>query len=120
MAAPVVHFEILGKDGEKLQDFYSNIFDWKINADNPMNYGLISPEREHSIGGGIGPAPEGQPGHLTIYIEVDDPQAYLVKIEEKGGKTIVPVTTIPDMVTFALFTDPEGNMAGLVKSEKQD
>jgi predicted enzyme related to lactoylglutathione lyase len=24
---------------------------------------------------------------------------------------------IPDMVTFAMFTDPEGNLVGLVKSD---
>lgn len=34
-----------------------------------------------------------------------------------GGKTVVPVTEIPDMVTFAQFADPEGNVVGLVKSQ---
>jgi predicted enzyme related to lactoylglutathione lyase len=33
-----------------------------------------------------------------------------------GGKTIVPPTEIPNVVTFALFSDPDGNMVGLVKS----
>ena len=28
MANPVVHFEITGKDGKKLQDFYSSAFGW--------------------------------------------------------------------------------------------
>ena len=41
MGNPVVHFEVLGKDGEALQSFYSDLFDWKINADNPMNYGIV-------------------------------------------------------------------------------
>jgi predicted enzyme related to lactoylglutathione lyase len=48
--------------------------------------------------------------------EVDDPQTYLDKAEKMGGKTIVPVTEIPNMVTFALFADPEGHMVGVVKS----
>lgn len=30
--------------------------------------------------------------------------------------TIVPTTEIPDMVTFALFADPDGNVVGLVKA----
>jgi uncharacterized protein len=46
-----------------------------------------------------------------------DPQAYLDRIERVGGKTIVPVTEIPDMVTFAQFADPEGNVVGLVKAQ---
>jgi predicted enzyme related to lactoylglutathione lyase len=28
----------------------------------------------------------------------------------------VPVTEIPNMVTFAQFADPQGNVVGLVKS----
>lgn len=117
MAAPVVHFEILGKDGEKLQSFYSNVFDWEINADNPMKYGMVQPGQESgAIGGGVAQAPDGETPQVTFYIEVDDPQAYLDKIGGMGGKTIVPVTEIPDMVTFALFADPEGNVVGLVKS----
>ena len=31
--------------------------------------------------------------HVTVY--VDDPDAYLKKIEKMGGKTIVPVTVVP-------------------------
>ncbi len=116
MGAKVTHFEIMGKDAKNLQAFYGDLFGWEINADNPMNYGLVAAQGEGSIGGGIGPAQEGAPGHVTFYVEVDDPQAYLDKIESKGGKTVVPVTEIPNMVTFALFTDPEGNMVGLVKS----
>ena len=116
MGAKVVHFEVVGKDAAKLQKFYGEIFDWQINADNPMNYGLVSTQGDGNIGGGIGPAQEGMPGHVTFYIEVDDPDAYLKTIASKGGKTVVPTTVIPDMVTFALFADPEGNVVGLVKS----
>ena len=39
MPNPVVHFGLIGKDGEALQKFYSDAFDWKIDANNPMNYG---------------------------------------------------------------------------------
>ena len=116
MGAPVVHFEIIGKDGKKLQSFFSEIFDWDIDADNPINYGLISKQNDTGIGGGIGDTEDG-PGYATFYIEVDDPQATLDKIVSLGGSIVVPVTTIPDMVTFALFNDPEGHLIGLVKSE---
>ncbi len=113
MGQPVVHFEIVGKDAKKLQEFYAGLFGWHIDADNPMNYGIVDTHGDGGIGGGIGPA-QG-PNQVTFYVQVDDPQAYLNKIEGIGGKTIVPVTEIPDMVTFALFADPEGNVVGLVK-----
>jgi uncharacterized protein len=35
MPNPVVHFEIISKDAEKLHSFYSDVFDWKVDADNP-------------------------------------------------------------------------------------
>ena len=115
MGNSVVHFEIIGKDGKKLHDFYSGVFGWKINADNPMNYGLVSEQDTGGgIGGGVG---QGDASSVTFYIAVDDPQAFLAKVEAAGGKTIVPVTEIPGMVTFAQFADPEGNVVGIVKNE---
>jgi uncharacterized protein len=114
MANPVVHFEVTGKDGKKLQEFYSKAFGWNVNADNPMNYGIVDAQ-EGGIAGGIS-AGDGGTRQVTFYIEVDDPQAYLDKIEAKGGKTVMPVTEIPGMVVLAQFADPEGNVVGLVKA----
>lgn len=116
MGNPVVHFEIVGKDSQKLGSFYSELFDWKVNADNPMGYGMVDTGAEGSIGGGIAKAEDGQE-LVTFYVQVDDPQAYLDKAEKLGGKTIMPVTEIPDMVTFALLADPEGHVVGIVKGE---
>lgn len=116
MACPVVHFEVAGKDAGKLQTFYSQLFDWRVSADNPMGYGIVE-KAEGGIGGGIAADPEGGDGHVTFYVEVDDPQAYLEKAESLGGKTVVPVTEIPNMVTFALLADPEGHVVGVVKGE---
>jgi hypothetical protein len=120
-AAPVVHFEVVGKDAKKLQDFYGKLFDWKIDANNPMNYGLVNAAGQGnepgkgSIGGGVGAAQEGAPGYVTFYVQVPDLAATLKKAESMGGKTVVPPTEIPNMVTFAMFADPEGNVVGLVK-----
>ena len=33
MKHPVVWFEVLGKDGPKLQRFYSELFGWQIKSD---------------------------------------------------------------------------------------
>jgi hypothetical protein len=48
---------------------------------------------------------------------VDDLQGYLDKAEQSGGRTVVPVTEIPNMVTFAQFADPEGNVVGIVEQQ---
>ena len=115
MANPVVHFEISGRDGKKLQDFYARLFGWKINADNPMNYGMVETGGSGGINGGIMQAGPGQPTYLTVYVQVDDLQAYLDKAAGLGGKTLVPPTPIPDVGAFAMFQDPEGHCVGLFK-----
>jgi predicted enzyme related to lactoylglutathione lyase len=43
--------------------------------------------------------------------------APLEQIEGLGGTVVRDVTVIPGMVTMALFTDPEGNLVGLVANE---
>ncbi len=113
MAHPVTHFEVLGKDGKKLQDFYSSAFGWKIDASNPMNYGVVEADGS-GIGGGVGPGPDGQ-SHVTFYVEAADLKAALDKIEGLGGKTIMPPGQPPGGPEIALFADPEGHVIGLVK-----
>ena len=50
-------------------------------------------------------------------VTTEEKQAYLDKIEKAGGRTLIPVTEIPNMMTFAQFEDPQGNRVGLVKAE---
>ncbi len=113
MGKPVVHWEINAKDAPKLQKFYGELFDWKVDANNPMKYGVVHTEGK-GINGGIG---QGDKFFgVTFYVEVEDLEEYLTKAGRLGGKTVVPPTTIPDMVTMAVFVDPEGNRVGLVKT----
>lgn len=119
MGQPVVHFEVVGKDGEKLRSYYSELFGWKIDADNPMNYGLVQREGNLSdegvgIGGGVGQGPEGYEGHVTFYIEVPDVEAALAQAESLGGTRVMGPETIMGELELGQFTDPEGNLIGLV------
>lgn len=115
MANPVVHFEVVGNDGPALSRFYEQLFGWKTTAVDGMGYSLVEKEGD-GIAGGIGTSQDGS-SHVTFCVSVDDPQAALDKAESLGGKTVQPVMTIPDMVTLALFADPEGHVIGLVASE---
>ena len=116
MSAPVVHFEILGKNGDKLKEFYKKLFNWKIDSSNPVKYGLVAKE-QNGIGGGIATADGGRNPMVTIYIAVDDVTEYLKKAEKLGGKIIIPETVVPKMVIFGMFSDPDGNIIGIVKNE---
>ena len=113
MPNPVTHFEIIGKDAKKTQAFYANLFGWKIDANNPMEYGIVEAQDGRGTGGGVAGAQPGNNGYVTLYVEVENPQAYLDKAVSLGGKVVMPVTTLPGMVTFAQFTDPDGNLIGI-------
>ena len=114
MGQPVVHFEIVGRDAAKLRSFYGDLFDWEIDANNPYDYGIVSANGQGGIGGGIGGCQDGGP-RVTVYVQVPDPQAALDRAEHLGGKTLMQVTEIPGAVTMALFSDPDGNVVGVVK-----
>jgi uncharacterized protein len=116
MANRVGWFEVVGQDGQKLRSFYGDVFGWQFELPPDMegvDYGMTDPSQT-GIGGGVGTTPGGS-GHATFYVEVDDPQATLDKIEATGGTVVMPVTEMP-MVTIAQFEDPEGHLVGLFKS----
>jgi predicted enzyme related to lactoylglutathione lyase len=114
MPNPVVHFEVLGKDAEATQSFYTNIFDWPMEKVMD-SYAMVKPGGETGINGGVGSTMSDAPGHSTFYVEVDDLQATLEKIEAAGGSTVQPPMDVPNGPSIALFRDPDGNLVGLVK-----
>ena len=114
MGAAVTHFEIHGKDGAALQKFYADLFDWHVDANNPMEYGMVDTHAGHGINGGVTKDMNGA-AFVTFYVEVDDLQAALDKAESLGGKTVMPPMDVPGGPTLAQFTDPEGNLIGLAK-----
>lgn len=114
MGNPVVHFEIWGGNAAALQKFYRDAFGWKTQVHEASGYTMVDTESDGAgIGGGIMTPPSGDTG-VTIYIDVDDLQAALDKAEKHGAKTIVPPMDVPEGPSIAMFSDPEGNMVGLV------
>jgi predicted enzyme related to lactoylglutathione lyase len=121
MGQPVVHFEIIGTDGEKLQSYYSELFGWEIDANNPMKYGIVAREKNLNkdaigIGGGVGTGPEGYSGHVTFYVEVPDVEAALAKAESLGGTRMMGPDEVMEGLVIGLLTDPEGHVVGVIQS----
>jgi uncharacterized protein len=116
----VARFEVTGRDGAALRQFYADLFGWTIQEGaRGSGFGVVPPA-EGGISGVIGPDRSGGPGHVTFYVEVDDPAKYLAKAEKLGGKTLVPPTPVAEFgLTFAFFADPEGHVLGLSKGVLQ-
>ncbi|GAA4455294.1 VOC family protein [Phytohabitans houttuyneae] len=119
MAQPVVHFEIIGADPERLRGYYGELFGWAFDTGGPIaapvsepgRYGFTQPDSgiPGGVGGGAGHAP-----HTVFYVGVPDVAAALARAESLGGKRVMGPERAPgrDLVV-AHFTDPEGNLMGL-------
>jgi predicted enzyme related to lactoylglutathione lyase len=111
---PVTWFEITGKDGKALREFYTQLLGWQYNfMPGGEDYGMIE-AGDQGISGGIGGSGD-QPPHAAWYVEVADPAASLDQVTANGGKVVVPATDM-GIVVFGNFTDPEGNLVGVFKS----
>ena len=118
-ANPVVHWELMSKQPEKVANFYAKLFGWKATHVPEINYRIVDTEAGAGINGGIvkPDKPEPWPGHTVLYIAVDDLAAYRKKVEAAGGKIHVKEQKVPKMGKFCLFTDPDGRMMGLWKAK---
>jgi predicted enzyme related to lactoylglutathione lyase len=112
----IVHIELSAKDPKAAGKFYADLFGWKVEVSEEMNY--VTFETEPNRGGGFNDVNQEmtEVGDVLPYVDTDDIEASLAKAEELGGVTAVPKTEIPGIGWFAIFVDPTGNKIGLYTS----
>ncbi len=100
-------YELMTSDTKAAGKFYSDVVGWTTQE---MPSGIGPAYTTFNIG------TVGIAGMLTIpghtawvgYIAVDDVDAHVEKIVEAGGKLFRPPTDIPEMLRFAVLSDPQG------------
>jgi predicted enzyme related to lactoylglutathione lyase len=119
-AHPVVMFEFIARQRDQLCQFYADVFGWSYEVDD--GFACINfPEPPGTTLGGIGQARVGVPGWSpgrSFYLVTEDVEATLHRVVAAGGAVHVP-TTETDGYRFAMFTDPEGNVVGLLQVHLQ-
>ncbi len=71
-------------------------------------------ERPGGVSAGIGRRlPERSP--VSFYVRVTDLQGTLDVIEKRGGRTVSPPLRVGPETEIARFSDPAGNVIGLMK-----
>lgn len=118
MTGRIVHWELMGPDGDALKDFYSTIFGWKSEGVPGFDSYYMVDAESAGVGGAVGKGSNDMPAYLTMYIEVENINDHLQTITSAGGTTIVPRTVVPGTVVFAMFQDPAGNIVGLVEPDE--
>jgi predicted enzyme related to lactoylglutathione lyase len=125
----IVHFEIPANDPDKLSEFYKNLFGWKfekMSMGEMGDYWTIetragtaqSMEKSLNTAGTNGGMMKKMDANQrpVNYVLVESVDEFSKKIQDLGGKIIVPKTQIPNMGAFALGLDPEGNQVGIFES----
>jgi predicted enzyme related to lactoylglutathione lyase len=117
LGAPVVWFEVAGRDLDALRQFYSRLFGWRIELDPaaPMPYGLVHTGAEGGIPGGIYAPGEPAGSYVSFYVAVEDLERALARAETLGAKLAQPPTPLADGSRVAMVNDPEGHRIGLIQ-----
>ena len=127
MGQPVIHFEVTGRDPEKLRSYYGDLFGWEFDTSGPVsnavseagNYGFvdrITTSDGGGIPGGVGGG-AGYEGHVIFYVGVPDVEAALQRAESLGGKRRMGPDQAPGTgLVVGHFTDPEGRLIGLAST----
>ncbi|MGI8869777.1 MAG: VOC family protein [Mycobacteriales bacterium] len=127
MGCPVVHFEIIGKRPAKLRQYFGALFGWEFDTSVPVsaavsesgNYGFTdrtTAGEATGIPGGVGGG-AAYDALVTFYVCVPDVEAALEKAESLGGtRRLGPEHGPGSSLVLGHFTDPEGNLIGLVKA----
>jgi predicted enzyme related to lactoylglutathione lyase len=112
VAAPVSWFEVHSPDTAKAKKFYGDVFGWTFN-DFSDDYALIGLGDEAPIGGGMAPLIPGVSPTAIVCVQVPDVAATCAHVKELGGRVISEPQTMPEGLTFAYVTDPDGGVLGV-------
>ncbi len=103
----IVHIEIHSSDPTRTKEFYKEVFGWKFQDIPEMNYTTFqAPNAPH---GGLQKHGEDGPTVLN-YIMANDITRTLERIENAGGKVVVPKSEIPMFGWYAVFQEPGGTV----------
>jgi predicted enzyme related to lactoylglutathione lyase len=120
----IVHFEIPSDDIERSKKFYNELFGWNIKKfpglSEGMEYWLISTvdgKGNKAVGGGMmkRQSPQQQ---VVNYFDVKSVQESSAKVEQLGGKVVVPKSPVPGMGYMAVCTDSENNGFGIFEADQ--
>jgi uncharacterized protein len=119
MANSFCHVELNTNDVKGAKDFYSKLFDWKLEDMDSPGGGYTMIRVGEGTGGGMmkNPIP-GAPSFWLAYVLVDDIQTSTKKAKSLGANVMKDVTEIPGFGWFSVLADPTGAHFALWKPKK--
>lgn len=99
------HIEIVVPDAPKTRKFFEKTFGWKFETAKMPTGDYHMFRTPNGNGGGIlEPTEADQPVATTPYVSVENCEATLKACEKAGCEIVTPVTEVPGMGKFFIFT----------------
>jgi predicted enzyme related to lactoylglutathione lyase len=119
----IAYFQIPADDVGRARKFYQSLLGWKIEPDTTLedkslewqNIETGEPKEGTMNMGGL--YKRMGPGPIMNFVEVEDIEKVLARVEKLGGKVMMPLDTIKGVGLVAVIQDTEGNIIGLWKPE---
>lgn len=109
--------ELMTNDVQGAKAFYGELLGWTLQDYTPgdMDYTVIK-AGDNDVGGmmTIPDQAKGMPPAWGAYVTVDDVDATAARVEQLGGKVLVPATNIPEVGRFVVIQDPQGATLALI------
>ena len=108
-----IWYELLTSDADAAQSFYTSVLGWSYadSGQPQMDYRIVN-AGENSVGGMMPITPDmAAQGAAPIwlgYIAVDDVDATVADLQQRGGSVQMPAMDIPMVGRIAMVTDPQG------------
>jgi predicted enzyme related to lactoylglutathione lyase len=119
----IAYFQIPADDVGRARKFYQSLLGWKIEPDTTLedkslewqNIETGEPKEGTMNMGGL--YKRMGPGPIMNFVEVEDIEKVLARVEKLGGKVMMPLDTIKGVGLVTVIQDTEGNIIGLWKPE---
>ena len=122
----IVHFEIPSDDIERSKKFHNDLFGWKIDKwpgseHIGHDYWMITTSGDkgnEALRGGMMKRQSPEQQGITNYFDVKSVQESSAKVEQLGGKVIVPKRPVSGMGYIAICADTEKNGFGIFEADQ--
>ena len=116
MESTICHFEIPADDLQAAGEFYAKLFGWSAAPAGDSYLLVKTSEQPGALGGALFKRGEDGRG-VTLYALVESVDDAAKKLEELGGKVLVPRAAVPGLGWTVLGQDPQGNPVGLFQED---
>jgi len=123
---PIVHFEMPYEQSDRLVQFYSHAFGWKMMPLGEEMGGYVlahttemdennMPLQSGAIGGGFFPKGPEMPQSPSIVVAVEDMKDAMQRVIDAGGSVSGYPVEITGIGMYVAITDSEGNRVGMLQ-----